>query len=174
MCVCVRVCVCVCMCVCIYVCMYVLVNTIQEKKKSRIHETTPHAHTRTMCPDTTCVYRAYAYIYSSMRKPGIYFCVSSVLMLLYMCPHTTICVSSHYCICVLILLYMCPHTTAVYLAPHTTICVSSHYCICVLTLLYMCPHTSAVYLAPHTTIYVSSHYWICVLIVCVLILLLYT
>ena len=29
----------------------------------------------------------------------------------YMCPHTTMYVSSHYYICVLILLYMCPHTT---------------------------------------------------------------
>jgi hypothetical protein len=80
-----------------------------------------------------------------------------VLILLYMCPHTTIfgwqvggrglgtarrttiyLASSNSCICVLILLYMCPHTT---------IYVSSYYDICVLILRYMCPHT---------TIYVSS------------------
>jgi hypothetical protein len=68
-----------------------------------------------------------------------------VLILLYMCPHTTIYVSSHYYICVLILLYMCPQYY--YMCPHTTICV--------LILLYMCPHT---------TINVSSYYYICVLI----------
>ncbi len=79
-----------------------------------------------------------------------------VLILLYMCPHTAIYVSSYYYICflipalslpqrrlwqvcVLILLYMCPQ----------------YYYICVLILLYMCPHT---------TIYVSSYYYICVLI----------
>ena len=65
-----------------------------------------------------------------------------------MCPHTTIYVSSYYC--VLILLYMCPHTT-----------VSSYYC--------MCPHTTIcvlilLYLCPHTTISVSSNYYICVLV----------
>jgi hypothetical protein len=32
-------------------------------------------------------------------------------ILLYMCPHTTMCVSSYYYMCVLILLYVCPHTT---------------------------------------------------------------
>jgi hypothetical protein len=71
-----------------------------------------------------------------------------------MCPHTTVCVSSYYCICVLILLY-----------------VSSYYCVCVLILLCMCPHT---------TVYMSSYYCICVLMllhlsscfcVCVLMLL---
>jgi serine/threonine protein kinase len=47
-----------------------------------------------------------------------------------MCPHTTIYVSSYYCmcphtiVCVLILLYMCPHTI---------VYVSSYYYICVLT-----------------------------------------
>ena len=34
-----------------------------------------------------------------------------VLILIYVCPHTTIHVSSYYYTCVLILLYMCPHTT---------------------------------------------------------------
>jgi hypothetical protein len=36
----------------------------------------------------------------------LYICV---LIQLYMCPHTTIDVSSYYCTCVLILLCMCPH-----------------------------------------------------------------
>ena len=54
-----------------------------------------------------------------------------VLILLYMCPHTAVYVSSYCYICVLILLYMCPHT-ALY--------VSSYCSICVLILLYMC-HT---------------------------------
>jgi hypothetical protein len=35
-----------------------------------------------------------------------YYYYICVLMLLYMCPHTTICVSSYYYICVLILLYI--------------------------------------------------------------------
>jgi hypothetical protein len=45
-----------------------------------------------------------------------------------MCLHTTIYVSSYYCVCVLILLY--------YMCPHTTIYVSSCYSIHVLILLY--------------------------------------
>ena len=57
---------------------------------------------------------------------------------LYMCPHSTVYVSSYCYICVLILLYMCPHTS-IYGCPHTTI--------------YVCPHT--VYMCPQTTIYVS-------------------
>ena len=46
-----------------------------------------------------------------------------VRILLYMCAHTTIYVSSYYYICVLILLYMCAHTT---MCPHTAIYVSSY------------------------------------------------
>ncbi len=82
--------------------------------------------------------------------------------------------SSYYYICVLILLYMCPHTTVyvcvlilLYMCPHTAIYVSSYSYICVLILLYMCPHTN-IYTCPHnmcppTTIYVSSYYYIYVL-----------
>ncbi len=82
------------------------------------------------------------------------YCSICVLILLYMCPHTTIYVSSWRrrtlttkitllrlklrvvpCMqvahtCVLILLYMCPHNTTY---------VSSYYYICVLILLCMCP-----------------------------------
>ncbi len=85
---------------------------------------------------------------------------------------------------VLILLYMCPHTTQTAMCPHTTtgvwghiyssvrtggcvlilrrlLCVrillhvSSYVCWCLLTyadvLLYMCPHTTQTTMCPHTT-----------------------
>ena len=107
-----------------------------------------------------------------------------VLILLYMCPHTAICVlilltlltyrtspptpppSCRYISSVLILLYMCVSSYSyVCVCPHTTIyvcvliprymCVSSYYYICVLILLHMWPHT---------TTYVSSYYYKCVLI----------
>ncbi len=73
----------------------------------------------------------------SPRNTTSYICIP---ILLYMCPHTPIYVSSYhpavpvssYCyICVLILL-----------------CVSSYCFICALIFLYMCPHTA---------IYVSSY-----------------
>ncbi len=73
-----------------------------------------------------------------------------------MCPHTSICVSSYYYICVLMLLYMCPHTS---------ICVSSYYYIRVspnitishtyISHTYMRTHIYPVYACPHTTIFVS-------------------
>jgi hypothetical protein len=64
------------------------------------------------------------------------------LILLYMCPHTTICVPAsletrrpsyrlYTTLCVLILLYM---------RPHTSMCVFSYYYVCVLILLYVCVH----------------------------------
>jgi TPR repeat protein len=56
-----------------------------------------------------------------------------VLILLYMCPHTTVDVSSHTFICVLILLHMCPHTPSY---------VCTHYYVCVLIHLYLCAHTT--------------------------------
>jgi hypothetical protein len=102
---------------------------------------------------------------SSYCAEGIapsYYCIC-VLILLYMCPHTTVYVSSYY--------YMCPHTTICFLillcmCPHTTVYVSSYYYVCVLILLYMCPHTTIcvlilLYMCPHTTIYVSSYYYMC-------------
>jgi hypothetical protein len=51
--------------------------------------------------------------------------IQGALILLYMCPYTTIYVSLHYYICVLTLLY-----------------VSLYYYICVLILLYVCPYTT--------------------------------
>ena len=78
------------------------------------------------------------------------------------CPHTAILVPSYYYICVLILLYLCPHTTTCvssycYICPHTTVCV--------LQLLYMCPHTIIcvlilLYKCPHTAIIVSSYHYL--------------
>jgi len=61
--------------------------------------------------------------------------------------NTTTYVSSHYCIFVLILLYMCPHTTALAFADyHTCVLVqSSHYYTFVLSVLpqvYACPDTT--------------------------------
>ncbi len=96
---------------------------------------------------------------------------SGALMLLYMCPHTAIYVSSYCYICVLILLYMCPHTALyvssccsicvlllLYMCPHTAIYVSSCCYICVLMLLYMCPHTA---------LYVSAAaYWYGCICIC--------
>jgi hypothetical protein len=86
---------------------------------------------------------------------------SQVLVPLYMCPHTTMYVSSYYYV---------PSATARICScrltgPHTTMYVSSYYCICVLILLYMCPHTtiyvsSYYYMCPHTTTHVSSYYYV--------------
>jgi hypothetical protein len=58
-------------------------------------------------------------------------------VLLYMCPHTTIYVSSYYYICVLILRYMCAEMEQPLMHQQ-----------CVLILLYMCPHT-AIYITQH-------------------------
>jgi hypothetical protein len=83
------------------------------------------------------------------------YCYISVRMLLYMCPHTAIYLSACYYICVLTLLYVCPLTNMY---------VSSYCCICVLILLYYICVLIPLYICPHTTIYVSSYYYICVLI----------
>ncbi len=136
----------------------------------------------------------YIYIYGNidilliLRCVSSYYCMS-VLILLHMCPHTTICVLT---LCVLMLLCMCPHTT-IYVSSYCYICVlillyvSSHYTcvlillnmcphatfmcphatVCVRILLHMCPHATMcphTTTCPHTTVYVSSCYYICVLI----------
>ena len=62
----------------------------------------------------------------------------SVSRLLFMCPHTTICVSSYYI-----------NETAEAVAGLYPAGRILYYYICVLILLYMCPHT---------TIYMSSYY----------------
>ena len=85
------------------------------------------------CPQTTFIcFRKLLYVSCE------YFHVC-VLILLYMCPHTTIYVSSCYYLCVLILLYMCPRT-----AIYVLICVSSYCCICVLILLYVSSYYGAI------------------------------
>jgi hypothetical protein len=56
-------------------------------------------------------------------------CRCELLILLYMCPHAPMYVSSYSYICVLMLLYVCPHTP---------IYVSSCSYVCVLMLLYLC------------------------------------
>ncbi len=75
-----------------------------------------------------------------------------VLILLYMCPHATICVLL---LLQLILLYICPHTTTYVCSPYCmlpTVCVRIPLLnIRVCILLYMCPHTS---------ISVTSYYYI--------------
>ncbi len=74
----------------------------------------------------------------------------------FVCPHTTIYVSSsyyvssYYYICVLILLYTCPHI--IYMCPQATVYV--------LILLYMCPHARDAAMCPHACI---TSYYICVL-----------
>ena len=117
-----------------------------------------------MCPHTTIYVPSYIYMSSYLSSYKLltlqlqeHICVLMyiyVLILLYICPHTTICVSS----CVLI--YMCPHSTScvlilLYMCPHTTIYVSSCY--------DMCPAVSS-YICPHTTSCVSLYYYVCVLI----------
>ncbi len=93
---------------------------------------------------TTTVYLFYYYTVPSLRltHAGAGSVGAGVLILLYMCPHTAIYVSSYF--------YMCPHTT---------IYVSSYFYMCVLILLYTCPHTPICVLillcvCPHTAIYV--------------------
>ena len=64
---------------------------------------------------------------------------SPIFILLYVCPHTTICVSAYYDMCVLMLLCVCHYATMCVLillcvCPHTTMSVSLCYCVCVLML----------------------------------------
>ncbi len=89
---------------------------------------------------------------------------------LYICPHATIYVSSHYYMYV----YICPkkimqkkmppHTT-IYLCAHTVCPRYRSPLICVLRLLYMC---RLIHMCPHTTMHNASSYQniqdICVLI----------
>jgi hypothetical protein len=122
------------------------------------------------------------------------YCYISVLILLYICPHTTIYLFSYYYYCtsvripppaltplpqVLILLYICPHTTSYcYISVLVLLCICSHAAIylsayyyssvLILILLYICPHTASSAdpsaASPHTAIYLSSYYYISVLI----------
>ena len=96
--------------------------------------------------------------------------LKGVFILVYMRHHTTIYLSSYYC--------MCPNTT-IYV--YSYYYVSSYSCIRVLILLYMCPYTTRCvrilrYVCPHTPIYrvcrhmayihPSPYYYICYNYVC--------
>ena len=85
--------------------------------------------------------------------------MSSVVILLYVCPHTAIYVSY---VCVLILLYAPSYHTAsvsycyvcvlipLYMCPYTAMYVSNVCVLCVLILLYM---SSCCYMCHHTAVY---------------------
>jgi hypothetical protein len=77
------------------------------------------------------------------KKEEGYKKMRDTLILLCMCPHTAMYVSSHCYVCVLILVCMCPHT-AMYVSSYCYTCVLivlyTLY-ICVLTVLYTCPQT---------------------------------
>jgi hypothetical protein len=62
--------------------------------------------------------------------------IQQVFVASYLCkiPHTTMCVSSYYYKFVLILLYICPHTTIrvlmlLHICPHATMCVLILLCV---------------------------------------------
>jgi hypothetical protein len=68
-----------------------------------------------MCPHSfTRLFSALLYsgfrLSMPFRETGRLCGYICVLILLYMCPHIAVYVSSYCCICVLMLLYMCPHT----------------------------------------------------------------
>ena len=137
-----------------------------------------------MCPHTTKYVSSYIllYVYTydahillqgtkkysacTPSKRGAYYI--SVLILLYMCPHTNSYVSSYFSMCPYTT--MCVHTTKLvssyyYVCVLILLCVSSYYYICVVILLYIMSCTSWYYLyhfiqiCPHTYIYVSSYYY---------------
>jgi hypothetical protein len=117
-----------------------------------------------MCPHTTtCV---LILLYGSLYH---YICF---LILLYMCPHTTIYVSAFYyvCVCVLMLLYYMSLSLSLSLShthTHTKaplVITHQHPIYSVLMLLYVVVCRARPYKFPHTTIHVSSYYYICVLI----------
>jgi len=119
------------------------------------------------------------HIYISLRAVSRWQRVGgSALILLYMCPHTTVHVSSYYYICVLILQNECPHT-ATHWSP------LAYYTICALIMLkcvHILQHAESywqreggtalipLYTCPHTNIcvvillHVSSYYSKCALI----------
>jgi hypothetical protein len=113
-----------------------------------------------LVPNETCAWYLYIRCHKQTCVRGMGRWTSASNLLLYIC--SSIYVSSYYYICVLILLYMCPHTT-IYVSSYYYICMKIHqrriyYYICVLILLYMCRYyiSSALvllYMCPHTTIY---------------------
>jgi hypothetical protein len=97
---------------------------------------------------------------------GVYICV---LNLLYVCPATTIYVSSYSSPIPICSRAEDSKLGGIYMCPHPSIYVSSYHYICVLILLYVCARTPLssgpiLYMCPHTTVYVSSSFYMCVLI----------
>ena len=79
----------------------------QQKRMSESAIKIQRAHRSSMqLKRTRC-----ATCYLPAQHPPPAYCYIWVLVLLYMCPHNAIFVSSCYYICVLILLYLCPYTT---------------------------------------------------------------
>jgi hypothetical protein len=76
-------------------------------------------------------------------------CYICVLMLLYLCPHTAVYVSSYCYVCVLILLYVCV-LMLLYMCPHTAMYF-------VLILLHMCSHELVSYTTTHVQPRVLLH-----------------
>jgi hypothetical protein len=140
-----------------------------------------------MCPRTTKCVRTLLHMcpyfrvghegrIGSLPLPHSILLYICVLVLLCVCPHTTIyvCVlafTTLYAttICVLVLLYMCPHTTmcvssplphSMYVSSYCCICVANYY-ICVLVLVLILLN-----MCPHTTVYVPSYYYmsVCILL----------
>ncbi len=115
----------------IYVCMrtHICVSSYILCMCVLIHAPPPQLIRKVVGSSPRACALASAAVYVSAYS---YICV---LIRLYMCPHTTIYVSSNsYIMCVLILLYMCPQ--------NPILCVSSYYYIRVLILLYICSHTT--------------------------------
>jgi hypothetical protein len=149
---------------------------------------TPLSRCKTCCCYFRCASLAHTPIYPAIMLQDLLLLLQVrlyiyVLILLYMCPHATIYVSSYHCICVLILLYilqkllrmlqvllcvLMPVLLCISL-PHTPIYLAAAYqYICVLMPVLLCislPHTPPTYLAP------SYHYTYVLILLCVLILL---
>jgi hypothetical protein len=77
----------------------------EQKAASAISQKKEQANTRNIRNDRRLNDAADAQAVSKEEEH------SAEVQVQYLCPHTTLYVSSYYCICVLIPLYMCPHTT---------------------------------------------------------------
>ncbi len=130
------------------------------------------------CPVLRQTYHTSPYVSIRQREGAA---SRDVLILVHMCSHTTIYVSSYYYICVPILVYVSSARRRRFARrPHATICALRLLCMCphttiyVLIPLYVSSYRRAVkrlempsarglillYMCPHTTIYVSSYYYI--------------
>ncbi len=82
-----------------------------------------------------------------------------------MCPHATLCVSSHHCMCphtpiyVLMLLYV---SSFYYIRIYNYICPRPHTPICVFIRLSLWSSYYYIYVSSYYNIHVSSYYYICV------------